>query len=592
MGETIKIRRYRQNIYNEETYIENLEEYVAYWRSNPHRFITEYIGAELYGFQNELIYIMDKYNYFIYAASRGLAKTTVAAWFAVERAILYPNQKIVVTAYEKRQSLDLLTRIQDFSHKYPNLKKEIDWEETSLNKNNAVITFKNHSTIRAMTLSEGSRSYRCEILIADEFALFKSRDLLTSVFTPMMSNTRKPLYTELSLEDKLKIIEPNKELYLSSIRSEGDWSWQYFLQVLNFMVQGDTKYVALALPYHYGVKYGYITPENVAKQFRENAASVASLELVRAEYEAIPLRSNQGSFFKYEDFSKSRTSSDVLIAKTDEEYIEYKSKPEKYPYYKEKKANEIRVMSVDVALIGGNENDNTSIHIFRCQPTESRYKKVLSYAETMNGRHSKEQALRIKQLFYEMECDYLIIDAAGNSISVVEQLMDYTEDPCRGVVYDPWSIMNPDDVKVNSLPNIQVATPVMYAIKVSATENHIIYNNAKRMLENGEIELPFTDAEAITAFSTLYQYHKLKDIDLKRRLLNTFVQTDMLVFETTNLITSVVGTNIKLEPKGTQRKDRFTSWVYGLYLIKKLEEDYIATLDASGSSIFDYIMSI
>ena len=73
---------------------DNIEAWVSYWRANPHRFITEYLGGELYDFQKVLLYGMDKYPYFIYAASRGLAKTSVGAWFAVERAILYPRQPI------------------------------------------------------------------------------------------------------------------------------------------------------------------------------------------------------------------------------------------------------------------------------------------------------------------------------------------------------------------------------------------------------------------------------------------------------------------------------------------------------------------
>lgn len=53
-------------------FMDNLEDWVAYWRANPHRFITDYLGLRLYDFQKVLIYMMFKYPSFILVASRGL----------------------------------------------------------------------------------------------------------------------------------------------------------------------------------------------------------------------------------------------------------------------------------------------------------------------------------------------------------------------------------------------------------------------------------------------------------------------------------------------------------------------------------------
>ena len=43
-----------------QRFIENFEDWAAYWRANPHRFITDYLGLELYGFQNYLIYMIEQ----------------------------------------------------------------------------------------------------------------------------------------------------------------------------------------------------------------------------------------------------------------------------------------------------------------------------------------------------------------------------------------------------------------------------------------------------------------------------------------------------------------------------------------------------
>lgn len=54
-------------------FMDNLEDWVAYWRANPHRFITDYLGLRLYDFQKVLIYMMFKYPSFILVGLRPLS---------------------------------------------------------------------------------------------------------------------------------------------------------------------------------------------------------------------------------------------------------------------------------------------------------------------------------------------------------------------------------------------------------------------------------------------------------------------------------------------------------------------------------------
>ena len=53
--------------------MDNFEDWVAYWRANPHRFITDYLGLRLYDFQKVLIYMMFKYPSFILVGLRPLS---------------------------------------------------------------------------------------------------------------------------------------------------------------------------------------------------------------------------------------------------------------------------------------------------------------------------------------------------------------------------------------------------------------------------------------------------------------------------------------------------------------------------------------
>lgn len=73
LGNTITLRRKKKfDINKHEEFMNNFEEWVAYWRANPHRFIVDYLGLKLYDFQRVLIYMMFKFPNFIFIASRGL----------------------------------------------------------------------------------------------------------------------------------------------------------------------------------------------------------------------------------------------------------------------------------------------------------------------------------------------------------------------------------------------------------------------------------------------------------------------------------------------------------------------------------------
>ncbi|MBS4462311.1 hypothetical protein JXA27_07030 [Aerococcaceae bacterium zg-B36] len=53
---------------------ERLMRWVSFWRKNPHRFVSDYLGINLHFFQKILIYMMNIHPYFVYIASRGQNK--------------------------------------------------------------------------------------------------------------------------------------------------------------------------------------------------------------------------------------------------------------------------------------------------------------------------------------------------------------------------------------------------------------------------------------------------------------------------------------------------------------------------------------
>lgn len=229
----------------------------------------------------------------------------------------------------------------------------------------------------------------------------------------MLSDGRKPMYLDIKDRDeKLAYYEKEdlKKLYLSSIRRADEWSYKTLEDYIDYMTNGDRTYSAIVLPYQLGVKNGFIRKKKVEEVFKNNTEN---LDLVRAEYAAVPERGIGNSYFTYSMFQRLRTNSKALFCMSNFEYAEYKDKRDKWFLYQEKLPNEVRILTADIALLESANNDNTSIWVIRLIPDGGKYKKILAFGESLHGLNSIIQTKRIKQLFYELNCDYAVIDCSG-----------------------------------------------------------------------------------------------------------------------------------------------------------------------------------
>ena len=157
MENKIVIRRLKQqSVTLKEQYNENFEEWASYWRANPHRFITDYLGMTLYDFQKVLIYQMNLVPNYIFIGSRGIAKSSVTLLFSCQRAILYPGQKILVVCPVKSQSKQFIKKIYEYIKQSKSLADEIDVPNIKTGINECKIPFKNGSEIVTAVYSENS----------------------------------------------------------------------------------------------------------------------------------------------------------------------------------------------------------------------------------------------------------------------------------------------------------------------------------------------------------------------------------------------------------------------------------------------------
>ena len=516
-------------------------------------------------------------------------KSTLTLLFAIQRAILYPGQKILVVCPVKSQSRQFIKKIYDFLKKSPNLQREVDVANIKTGLNESSIPFHNNSTIFTTVYGEGALGIRTHILIVDEFVRTE-KEVITRVFDPMLSDGRKPMYLDIKNKDeKLAYYEKEdlKKLYLSSIRRADEWSYKTLEDYVDYMTNGDKAYSAIVLPYQLGVKNGFIRKKKVEEVFKNNTEN---LDLVRAEYAAIPERGTGNSYFTYSMFQKLRVNSRALFCMSDIEYIEYKDKKDKWFLYQEKLPNEIRILTADIALLESANNDNTSIWIIRLIPDGGKYKKILAFGESLHGLNSIIQTKRIKQLFYELDCDYAVIDTQGSGVGIFDQATAETYDEDRNVVYPAWTVINPEDVKMVNRTISSNAVPVIYSVKTPIQLKSTMFGNMKNILTSNDLSLLCETQEAIEYLNQNFGYYKIEDDELRARMLNPYVQTDMLINESINLEQVVTQGYINLKEKSGRRKDRTMSVAYGLWYTKKLEDQNFNNNE--DTSILDYIFSV
>lgn len=303
----------------------------------------------------------------------------------------------------------------------------------------------------------------------------------------------------------------------------------------------------------------------------------------------IPERGTANSFFKYSSLSKCQDNVKALYTMSDEEYIHNKNGLQKWQYYVEKLPNEIRVLCIDIALIESAKNDNTAIWCIRLIPDGGKYRKIAAYAESMHGINAIIQAKRYKQLFYELQCDYAVIDTQGNGAGVTDILNDITYDDARGITYPAWTVVNSEDIKRTNRA-LQVsnnAVPVMYSVNTSSSE--LLYSmitNAKNIIDKHEVSLLMDIDDGVEYLNENYNFFEETNGETRSRLLNPYAQTKVFINEAINLEQYIQGGYIKLKEKSGRRKDRVMSLIYGLWYCKILEDELN---NKPNDSILDWI---
>lgn len=239
-----------------------------------------------------------------------------------------------------------------------------------------------------------------------------------------------------------------------------------------------------------------------------------------------------------------------------------------------KAPKEKRLLAVDVARMGGNSNDASVFSLIRLLPKgKQQYERQLNYMEDMEGIDFQTQAIRIRQLYDDFDCDYIVLDLKNVGAGILDNLRIPLTDIDRGVEYEPLNVSNDDDLA--STCKYPEAPRVIHVINATNERNMEMANLLADNFMRGKFRLLIREEQAEELFR---QDKKLKYLNLnpstQALLKYPYRQTELFISEVMNLEqVNMDNGAFKLVTSGRARKDRYSSVSYGNQFATILERE-------------------
>ena len=597
---------YQKNVYkkfpnhswlsNKDNY-ERIVDWITFYRRNIPVFVEHYLNIPLHWYQIIWLYLLNIYITVVIIAGRASAKSFVIAIFSCAKAILYPNTKVVIASGSKKQaSLIVKEKIQkELMPKSENLRREIKTIKTSAN--DIEVIFHNGSSIVVVVGGEGALGYRSTVLIFEEFKRI-DKYVVDKVLKPFQMARPAQYRTNEECEqygvkyrENDEFLEEAVNIYISSAAPTSHWMGKLLKDTIKSKYKDNTSCM-LATDYSIALKHAIKTRAQLIEAKRTTDPITW-----REEYENEMLREGANAYFTYGLLTKNQTNKKAIYPRR---YEDVKNK-HKNPYAIPKQNGEIRILACDMAFIErANKNDNSCFTLIRALPesitytsenvdgktveVKNGYRRIVPYLEANPGSDVDKQAIRIKQLYYDTECDFLVLDTRNGGLMVYDRLAKVLYDSDRDCEYPAWKCINDKDIA--NRVNVAGALENVFAINASQKLNNDIAIALRSVLESQMIDLLIPIDEAIDILeSNVPEYVSAPDAEVMTFYERPYLETQALINEmmsleyTRNEQTGV----ITLYETGSNTKDRYVSLAYGNYFIGLLEQDLV-----SDNSDYDY----
>ena len=534
---------------------QELEKWIGLFTAYPDYYLDIIKPADsefsLFFYQRFTLRILMRFKDVFITAPRAFSKSfiTILAFFL--QCVFIPGRKVFICANTKQQAAQITKeKIYEIYDHWPLLKKEVNgWElkeyPGNFGKDYVTISFKNGSVLDVVLAGDAQRGGRRHGGMIDEIR-DGDEEAINSVVIPLVNVSRR--LPNNTVNDK----EPNQQIIATtSAGSKTSFSYERLIDTFeNSIIDPDHAFMFgcdWRLPAMHGlIDKQYINKLKMSPSY--NAESFAT------EYLSLWQGSSEEAWFSYDKLTRYRK------LKNPETHAINRSGSEQF-----------YLISVDVGRI----SDQTAVSVFRVNVSKGKY-----YATLVNlivlGRTPKTkpfsvQAVDLKKIIADFNPREVVIDTNGLGVGLADEMIKPHYDE-MGNFLPAYGFINDDNYKVIQPKD---APKILYGIKANQQLNSKIHGNCYSRLTSGMVRFLIKEQEAKSALLATKVGQKMTTEQRVMRLM-PHEMTTKLFEEMANLRLKRTGStlDIVLERINTRfPKDKYSSFSYGLWRIKELEEE-------------------
>ena len=493
---------------------------------------------------------------------------------------LYPYSEIIITSstisqankmVEDKIRDEIIKKLSDY------LLYMFDKEYIVINKPDDGYKIENKlngSTIRVLPCQDSSRGPRATFLIYEECRLLKF-NMIESVFEKMAHPRQAKYLSNPKYSNVSRWKEECQHIYITSARYKFEWFWGLFKKVFTRHF-GDRRAIC-------NIFAGdiFTAIDNGFKTWGDYRNGLHGSEMdFRMEDLNEMMGESEDAFFTIKSFKNNQ----ILPMPFRPPTIQQLYFPETLKN-SPKKENEIRLIVSDFAFANTTskeKNDNTIILFMSLHWKKTKFERHVDYIEGYPASDSLGAADRVRELIYDYNADYYILDLRNGGEVLYNYITMPKENQQRGSHWNYHGLGLAQKYQIlpkNKLEDLQQRTvddsPIYCVIPITATgdSNSLMWAALKKQLENNNIKFLVSPQERQDALVENGEYYDFTSGQLAQEMM-PYIQTDLLVQEAINLKAEFKNDKIRLYEPRSGTKDRVVVLAYVNYIADSIENDW------------------
>ena len=536
---------------------DNIGEMLSIFTAYPDVFL-DFITPEdsnfgLFFYQRVTLRSIMRYKDIYVTAPRAFSKSFITILGLILQCIFMPGTKRFICAPGKGQSAQIAKeKIVEIYDKFPLIRKEVVGGEISdtpgnFGKDYVTLKFRNGSQFDVVGALDSQRGGRRHGGLIDEVRDHEEQPINEIVLPLMNVSRRMP-------DNTVNPKEPNQQrIFMTSAGVKTSFAYDLLLDTFEDSIIHPNDSIVLGCDYRVPVLHGLLDKTYVNKL---KTSPSYSEESFAREYMSIWSGSSDDSWFNFDKLQKYRK------IKNPETHAKFRPN-----------SNQFYLISVDVGRI----NDQTVACVFRVNvdATGKHWATLVNIKVLARSAETKtftQQAIDVKRLIRDFEPREVVIDTNGLGVGLADEMIKPQYDE-MGEYYPAYAFANDENYYAIQPKD---APKILYGLKANGPLNSKIHGNAYARLTSGMVRFLIKEQEAKNALMSTQVGQKMSVYKRVERLL-PHEMTTKLFEEMANLRLKRTGnaTDIVLEQINPRYpKDKYSSFAYGLWRIKEIEEEH------------------